>query len=95
MNISILIDRLYSFFFNFISFLPRKSVYNTVSGVIDPQIRPLSSSASKHSPINRQIFINKNCIRHHVSFFPEVRDYRYITSIENKRCHLYILIDDN
>ncbi len=39
-----------------ISILPRKSVYNAVSGVIDPQIRPLSSSASKHSPKNRENF---------------------------------------
>jgi hypothetical protein len=59
------------YYFNFI-FLPRKSVYKTVSGVIDPQIRPLSSSASKHSPRrNRQVIINptevkrwKSCIRH-------------------------------
>jgi hypothetical protein len=53
----------FSFFFH-ISILPRKSVYNTVSGVIDAQMRPLSSSsASKHSPRNRQIFIKKNCTR--------------------------------
>jgi len=62
-----------TYFFNFyFIILPRKSVYKTVSGVIDPQIRPLSSSASKHSPRrNRQVIINttevkrwKSCIRH-------------------------------
>jgi hypothetical protein len=47
------IDRLH-FVILFYYILPRKSVYKTVSGVIDPQIRPLSSSASKHSPKKKE-----------------------------------------
>jgi hypothetical protein len=65
--------------FYFISILPRKSVYNTVSGVIDPQMRPLSSSASKHSPRNRQIIINnlnKSIVCITSNFLSELRDYR-------------------
>lgn len=40
----------------YFAFLPRKSVYNTVSGVIEAQMRLWSSSPSKHSPRKRDQF---------------------------------------
>ena len=83
----------YIFFFSPLDLiiLPRKSVYRTVSGVIEPQIRALSSSASKHSPrrekdkssLRQRKFEEENsCIRHIVK----------ICQLLNGSKHDYVMI---